>query len=180
MICNNCGKTIPENSKFCRFCRTELTTAERVGKVKGFSGWLAFLGFGLFISIFLLGYNIIETFPLLLDTYDIPGLLAIIQFEFVFYVALIVSVAYLLYLYFKRSRRFPKYFTWIYLTSLVFIIVEHIFIASLVAPTVELQNSIDAIVSESLFDIVKALINSSIWILYVNNSKKVKETFILD
>lgn len=201
MYCNNCGKRNPTDSNFCKYCGSEMikvsteknevsaqnkddtksSKKDYAGKTKpGLSGWLALVGLGLIIGLLLQGYGVLEYVPLLADTYNIPGYLTLLQIEFFVSTIFTLVTAYLLYLYFKKNINFPKYYVSFLIASIVYVILDHLFLASLSAPTQELQQIINDALSENSGSVARTIIISIIWILYMKRSKQVKVTFIND
>lgn len=197
MYCNKCGKHNPEGSKFCKHCGAEIikvsaeykddnlaqsevkpSITESTEKAKpGFTGWLALVGLGLIIGLFMQGYGALEYLPLLSETYNIPGYLTLLQLEFVGSIIFTVATAYLLYLYFKKNEKFPKYYFIFLIVSIGYVILDHLLLASLSAPTQELQKVISDALSENTSVVGRTIIVSTIWALYIRKSKQVKATF---
>ncbi|OGK17716.1 hypothetical protein A2774_02015 [Candidatus Roizmanbacteria bacterium RIFCSPHIGHO2_01_FULL_39_12c] len=197
MYCNNCGKHNPEDSKFCKHCGAEIvrvsaehkadslaqsevksSTTETTEKGKaGLTGWLALVGLGLIIGLFIQGYGALEYLPLLSDTYNIPGYLTLLQLEFIGSIFFTVATAYLLYLYLKKNERFPRYYFIFLIASIVYVILDHLLLASLSAPTQELQKVISDALSENTSVVGRTIIVSTIWALYIKKSKQVKVAF---
>jgi len=206
MYCNNCGKHNPEGSKFCKSCGAEIVKVSTENKTKnhadikvssletedkkppkdtekvnaGLGGWLALIGLGLIAGFFIQGYGVLEYFPLLSETYNIPGYLTLIQLEFVAGIILTTATIYLLYLYFKKNKNFPRYYIIFLVASVVYVVLDHLFLASLNAPTQELKKIIDDTLSQNSSDVGRTIVTSIIWVWYMNKSKKVKATFITD
>lgn len=198
MYCNNCGKHNPEDSKFCKYCGAEIVRVspnnktdsstqseakfskeESTGKVKpGLTGWLALVGLGLIVGVFIQGYGVLEYLPLLSEVFDIPGYSTLLQLEFLISIIFTGFTAYLLYLYLKKNEKFPKYYFIFLIASIIYVILDHLFLASLSAPTTELQNVINDALSENMGTVSRTVITSIIWALYIKKSKQVKVTFI--
>ncbi len=197
MYCNNCGKHNPEDSKFCKYCGAEIVSvsadhkadsraqsevkpseAEPTGKNKaGLTGWLALVGLGLIVGVFIQGYGVLEYLPLLSEVYEIPGYSTLLQLEFLCSIIFTGFTAYLLYLYLKKNEKFPKYYFVFLIASIIYVILDHLFLASLSAPTTELQNLINDGLSENMATVSRTVITSIIWALYIKKSKQVKATF---
>lgn len=195
MYCNNCGKQNPQDSKFCKSCgvevkkvstehktdshvQSEVKPLEPTEKTKaGLTGWLAFVGLGLIIGIFMQGYGALEYLPLLSDTYNIPGYITLLQLEFIGSTIFTIAIAYLLYLYFKKNEKFPKYYFIFLIASIIYVVLDHIFLASLNPPTQEMQTVISDALSANTSEVSKTIIVSTIWALYIKKSKQVKATF---
>jgi len=198
IYCNNCGKHNPKDSKFCKSCGSEIikvsledeidveatpetqdekTTQDDEQVNVGLGGWLALVGLGLIVGLFIQGYGVLEYLPLLSETYNIPGYLTLLQMEFIGSIIFTVATAYLLYLYFKKNEKFPKYYFIFLIVSIGYVILDHLLLASLSAPTQELQNVISDALSENTSVVGKTIIVSTIWALYIRKSKQVKATF---
>lgn len=197
MYCNNCGKHNPEDSRFCKYCGTEIvkvsaehkagstaqsetksSVTESTEKTKaGLTGWLALVGLGLIIGVFIQGYGTLEYLPLLSETYNIPGYLTLLQIEFMVSIIFTASTAYLLYLYLKKNEKFPKYYFIFLIASIIYVILDHLFLTSLSAHTQELQKVISDTLSENTSEVGRTIIVSTIWALYIKKSKQVKVTF---
>jgi len=204
MYCNNCGKHNPEDSKFCKHCGSEIkrVTSEhkndtspdekkdssKVEETKsipedkkekgGLTGWLALVGLGLIVTPFIQGYSLYGYLPLFSETFDIPGYMTLLQFEFVMLSILALSSVYLLYLYLKKKENFPKFYIIYLATSAIYSVVDLFFLSSLVAPTPEQQKVISDTLTQSTSDVTRTVILGIIWIAYMLNSKKVKATFV--
>lgn len=196
MYCNHCGKHNPEDSKYCRYCGVKIvrvstdqttsridteskssTTNSNKKTEPGHTGWVAILGLGLIISLIAYGYTLSEYIPLFSEDYSIPGYLTFLHIEFLVNIIFTISISYILYLYFKKNKKFPKYYLVFLTASIVFGILDHLFVSSLNIPTQELQKVMDDILSENLNELGRTITISTIWILYIALSKQVKGTF---
>lgn len=205
MYCNKCGKHNPEDSNFCKSCGSKIVrvsienktvgdgkaevsssevennTLQNNEKVNaGLSGWLALVGLGLIVGILMEVYELFGYFPLLADTYDIPGYLTFLQFEFLVTIVFTISLVYLLYLYFKKNKNFPKYYIIFLISTVIFALLDHFLLATLDVPTQEQQKIINDVLSQNSGEVVKTIIVSIIWGTYMKKSKRVKATFIKD
>ncbi|MDP2638160.1 MAG: DUF2569 domain-containing protein [Candidatus Levybacteria bacterium] len=148
-------------------------------KVKaGLGGWLALVGLGLIVTILRQGYEAFDYLSLLSGSYEIPGYSTILRFEFVFTIVFTIFGIYLLYLYFKKNRNFPKYYIIVQIVSVAYVLLDYLSVASLTVPTQELQKAINDVLSQSSGTIGQAIIGSIIWVTYMKKSKQVKATFI--
>ncbi len=203
MYCNNCGKHNPEDSKFCKSCglkiiripaenitdnqaqaeasseaenKKTLQSNEKVNA--GLGGWLSLVGLGLIIGLLWQAYGTLEYLPLLSDTYNIPGYLILLQIEFFVSIIFTLVIAYLLYLYFKKNKNFPKYYVVFLISSVIYVVLDHLFLASLSAPTQKLQQVINDALSQNSSNVGRTIVTSIIWVAYIKKSKRVKATFI--
>ena len=199
MYCNNCGKHNPEKSKFCKYCGAEIVRVsndddksdvynapenneqEKHGNKKakaGLHGWLTLVGLGLIAVIVLQGYGLFEYFDLFTYSWDeIPGYLTLLQIEFFASIIIVAVGVFLLVLYFKKSKNFPNYYIYFLIASVVYVVLDHLFLASLSTPTQEMQTVINDTLSENTSVVGRTIIVSTIWALYIKKSKQVKATF---
>jgi S1-C subfamily serine protease len=181
MYCNNCSNKINQGDTFCTNCgaKTENKNIIQANKkVKaGLNGWLALAGLGLIASPLVTAYGLLPYFQYLNQTYNIPGYLTLLQFEFVMGIAYVIASIYLIYLYFKKNIKFPNYYIVFLVVTIAYSILDYVWLASLTAPTPEQQKVItDALAnSGSTF---RTIIFAIIWISYMKKSKQVKATFI--
>lgn len=201
MYCGKCGKPNPEDSIFCQSCGSKIvkTSVENKArnqeeakispndkevvpadkKVKsGLTGWLAIVGFSLIVTPIYEGYSLLGYFPLLNQTYNIPGYTTLLRFEFVALFAILIAGIYLLFLYFKKNIKFPKSYIIFQISVVAYVILDYLFLASLTAPTQEQQKVISDTLSQNSSNITRSIIFGIIWILYMKKSKKVKATFV--
>lgn len=195
MYCNNCGKHNPRESNFCKYCGSEITKisseitpkndshiqdseSDHKNAKPSLSGWLAVVGFGLVLGLAVQAYGTIEYIPLLSETYDIPGYLGLLQIEFYASIILGIFNAYLLYLYFKKNKKFPKLYVVYLIASTVYVLLDHFFLATLTAPTPEQQEVIEDALNQNAGDVGRTIVSSVIWVWYIKVSKQVKVTFV--
>lgn len=204
MYCNNCGKHNPQDSKFCKYCGSEIkkvstehkddnqskdeisssSSEDKHSKNKDekgktpFSGWLALVGLGLIVTPIIQGYGLFGYFPLFNQTYDIPGYMTLLQLEFVASIVIIIASLYVLYLYFKKNINFPKYYIIFLIATAVYTVIDHLFLGSLTAPTPEQQKVITDTLSQNSSEVAKSVFFAIVWSAYMLNSKKVKATFV--
>ena len=153
--------------------------------LNGLGGWLLLVGFGLIIG-FLKLINSVHTLfkPYIntdllnsltnvnLTTY-IPNFLMLFYMEVLVNAFMVLMSAYLIYLYFTKSKKFPKYYIFITLFVLLAIPMDA-YIASTIIPTAEV---IDKDMVKSVF---QSLFLGAIWIPYMLKSLRVRNTFIED
>lgn len=204
MYCSSCGKRCSENSIYCKHCGAKIirleppqdpktvskddatpTTPVHHAEAKssektyvGLGGWLVFVGLGLIVSLLTRGYHLFGYFSLFNQTYDIPGYILLLQFEFVSILAITLSSIYLLYLYFRKSRNFPKLYIAFLIGNTAFVVLDHVFVASMAAPTPQQQKIIADALSSYNGELSSTIISSIIWIWYTIKSKRVKATFV--
>ena len=199
MYCKKCGKKIEENSKFCTHCGKNIletkeskTTIETVEKnttkddgsnnPKGLSGWLSLVGLGLIITPILLLWSIYNSISVY-DSADymnelMPGLIGLVSFEIIGNIIFAGVAVYLLYLFFKKKTKFPQYYIYFLIGSLVFVGLDYFILSSLSADGYEAKKIITDSLSQGWMDMIRALISAVIWVSYMKKSRRVKATFI--
>ena len=150
---------------------------------QGINGWLFLLAIGLLISPI---FNLItlkdEFLPIFQKGYwkvlTTPGsgayhqLWAPIIISNIFFITVfIVCNLFLIYLFFSKYYRFPKYFI-VFLLSEVFYAVANFYFMNQI-PTVAAQSNLDL-----LRDVIRAIFNAVVWVPYCLVSKRVKNTFV--
>lgn len=199
IFCEKCGLKRDEEDKFCAHCGTSFdgdtaTVGEqsapvqqhtpKVERYNGIGGWLYLVGFGLFVTPFILAYGIFDTFSLVSDgslsELDslVPGLANAIWFELIMDTALLFAVIYLIFLFRGMKFEFPKYFVWYMAVSITYLVIDYALVASLTTSSSEMRNILDATLDEQIGSMTGAIIGSVIWITYMKKSKRVAGTFI--
>ena len=152
-------------------------------KPSGLSGWLILVAIGLIFSPLRLGAFVFQTFvPLFQDgtweTLTTPGSeqyhvlwAPLLIFEILGNLAFIVAYAILAFLFFRKSRFFPKTYIAIALLNLCFIVLDTWF-ASFVLPDEQMLNP------DTTKEIVRSLVSVAIWVPYMMVSKRVRNTFV--
>lgn len=204
MYCGKCGKNNPKDSIFCQSCglkivetlagnkndkkaKTEVSSSEIKNKEilpsdkkisAGLTGWLALIGLGLIVNPIINSLSLSEYFSLFNQTYDIPGYMMLLRFEFVAIAITIIAAIYLLFLYFKKNIKFPKHYITFQIFVAAYAALDYLFLASLTASTQEQQKIITDTLSQYSGKVGQSIFFAIIWILYMKKSKKVKATFI--
>ena len=155
-------------------------------KFKGLGGWLIVVILGLF-------YNAgIQLFQAIGDinqfsngTVDkvsdpsfsnyIPGYNGMITFEIIVSTLLVLFAIYLMFLFFKTKKEFPKYYIIFLVAAFVFLIVDYSILQSF--PD-QVKSLISDTIDKQTGAIGQSVIASAIWISYMLKSKRVKATFI--
>lgn len=151
--------------------------------LKGLGGWLALLGVQLVITpVRLLVYlaPLYSTF-LTEGTWEAltsPGQPAyhplwgpFIIGEIAFNLVFLVASCWLIFLFFKQRRTFPKAYIWVAVANFAFIVADALFI-KLIDPTIE---SFD---TDTLKEVARSGVALLIWTPYLMLSKRVNATFI--
>jgi len=160
-------------------------TTPSVSELKGLSGWLILIGIGLIIGAIRVLANLISIYKPFMNTdlldkvTDINSSSYIPNFALLFYAELIVNsfmvllCIYLIYLFFRKNRKFPKYYIFITLFVILTIPVDA-YLTSIVLPD---EKMLDKDTIKSFF---QSLFAGAIWIPYMLKSVRVRNTFIED
>ena len=149
----------------------------------GLSGWLVLVGFGLCITPIRLAIFLLQTFPPIFrdgtwGTLTTPGsapyhplwaplLLAEMVINFIF----IAMSIYLLFLFFRKSARFPNLYIMFLLSNLAFLLADA-FAVTIVLPS---QPFMDP---NTAREFGRSVVSACIWVPYLFLSKRVKNTFV--
>lgn len=193
MFCKHCGKQISEGEKFCVSCGNSISvTIEKTQiinkNLKGLGGWLVLVILGLFAVTLFQGYAAYESITLFTDgTVEflsepssevyIPGYSGLLKFEFIAEILFLVATVYLIYLFFRKNKKFPKYYILLLIISVIYVIIDYALFAS-ISVSGEVQQIIDEALSKQTGEIGRAIISAIIWGTYINKSKRVKATFV--
>ncbi len=199
MFCEKCGKGREERDKFCANCGasfisngTSVTEQsvhiqhadQKVEQYNKIGGWLYLVGFGLFVTPFILAYGIFDTLSLFSDgslsELDdlVPGLASAIWFEVIMDTALFFAVIYLIFLFRERRNEFPKHFVWYMAISIAYLVIDYAIVASFTTASSEMRDVLDATLEEQISSMTGAIVGSIIWIAYMKKSKRVAGTFV--
>jgi len=197
MFCKNCGKKLDDEAKFCKSCgkpvvlkeKDASSNKEEISKYKGLRGWLILVIIGLFATVLWQAYGVYESITLFTDgTVDvlsnpasgayIPGFVRALKFEFITEILFLIFAVYFIFLFFKKSRKFPKYYVFLLVASVVYVVLDYIILSSLTVSSSEMKQVIDEVLSEGETEIGRTVITAIIWGLYMTKSKRVKVTFV--
>lgn len=160
--------------------KTEINNKTGEEKIKpGLNGWLAVVGLSLIVATIKQIYYLFDYFSLFsLDWSSIPGFSTLLSFEFFASLGFILFCCYILYLYFKKSQKFPKKYIILLLALMIYGIIDLIAVSSINIPNQDLKTAINESISESSGNLVQNILSGIIWIAYMKKSKRVKVTFI--
>ena len=144
-----------------------IPTPEETKKYKGLEGWLVLVILGLFISVGKLGYEFITIFNGEIDYSGIEGWLF---YDAITMGGLTALAIYLIYLFFKKNKKFPKFYI-IFRVSLMAINIITVVVLSS-------YNLEDGALDEHLKNAFRAVFGVIVWGLYIAKSKRVKATFV--
>ena len=152
-------------------------------ELKGLGGWLVLFGFGLLISpirniaIAILSWSDIYEIGAWSSVTDvssvsyIPFFGSLLIFELVFSTVVFTLSIYIIYLFFRERSSFPKAYILISIVSIAFIVID----AILVSVVLSADTVFD---SQTSRELTTLLISSAIWIPYLLNSIRVRNTFV--
>lgn len=146
----------------------------------GLGGWLIIVGLGLILGLLLGIYGLWEN----LNVLPIIDSVAISGFKYIFYIETLVQVIYLvisiylLNLFFKKRKNFPKYYSLSLYSMICWALISYLMYASLPMTEIAHKEILGDILYESLRDLFKIFTSSMIWIIYMHKSKRVKATFV--
>lgn len=196
MFCKHCEKSIADNAKFCASCGNAVSASVAEASkqavveknLKGLGGWLVLVILGLFVSVSFQAHGAYESVTMFTDgTVEflsdpssevyIPGYGGLLKFEFIAEIIFLTAGIYLIYLFFKRSRKFPKYYVPFLMISTIYVILDYALLSS-VSVSGEIQQVINDTLLEQDEKIGRVIIGALIWGLYMKKSKRVKATFV--
>lgn len=197
MFCRKCGNKFLDNEKFCAKCgsarngsgeenileetsQSKDSTKEK--NLKGLGGWLILVLLGLLYTLYIYSSAVISSSKMFTDgTVEqlsyIQGYAGALGFEVVMQFIFALAAMFLIFLFFKKSKRFPKFFIIFLFANIIFITIDTVMMSSLSFPA-EIKDAMQEIIDEGYGQLVKSIIGSVIWTWYMKVSKRVKLTFI--
>ncbi len=195
MFCKKCGEKLNEDGKFCKSCGEPIVQNKKVNNDKpqheGLGGWLVLVIIGLFATILWSAYAVYESITLITNgavelltnpasgAYT-PGYIGVWKFEFIAGILFFVFAVYLVFLFFKKSRKFPKYYILFLIAPVMCAVLDYIIWSSLTISSSEIKQVVDDTLPERGTEIGRAVIVAIVWGLYITKSKRVKATFVED
>jgi hypothetical protein len=163
---------------------SENLSEEETTKLKGLNGWLSVVALGIFVALGYQLYGIYTDMDLFssgaatnLNNY-IDGYSAALGFELILDIIFALGIIYLIYLFFKKNKRFPRYYIIFLIASVIYLLADYGILSSFSISNFEVKQEIDKILSSQVTNLVRAFVSSIIWGLYMTKSKRVKATFI--
>ncbi len=182
-----CNKEIPADSKSCPVYGQKVIEHTGDGsEYKGLGGWLILVCLGLIVSALYTVFILATTYwPIFTDgswellttpnsEYYIPGLGAAMKFDIVGGLVIAATAVYLLVLFFRKDKRFPRLYIIFLIVSLLYVLISYAWVTSI--PELN-QSFTEEERSESLGDIGRSVLAALIWIPYMLKSKRVRATF---
>lgn len=168
---------------------SENLTDKELSRLKGLDGWLGLVLIGLFISIGFSISGVYESITLFssgsvsvisnpMSEAYIKGYSGAMKFELIGEILFLIFAVYLAFLFFKKSKRFPKYYIPFLLGAVIFATFDYIIFSSLTIPSDEVRQAVDEMISEQTAGLGRSVLGSIIWSLYILKSKRVKARFV--
>lgn len=151
--------------------------------LKGLKGWLILVGIGVVVSPFRLAYDFLPMYYSIFTdgTYEIlttaggeayhPLWGPLLIGELLYNSLIVLAPAYLIFLYFIKHYLFPKIYIFILTISLVFIPLDS-WPGSFVLPDEDMFDS------DTIKNLVRAIVGAAFWVPYMLLSERVKATFV--
>lgn len=185
--CKKCTLEFSDNAKFCASCGGALdmggkkkiptpTKTKDKKEIKGLEGWLYFVALGLLLTPFLVLSDLLSTDWQEISEY-IESIKNLIYFEQFFTILLGVFAIYLIYLFAKMKKIFPKLYIIFLLLNLAYVFIDFIAIET-VFGGFKNTPEISEVFYESGKSLGRGLLSCLIWIPYMIVSKRVKNTFV--
>jgi len=198
MNCKKCGNELSGNPKYCGKCGEPVnndfyvtqsnnsnvsnTTEDSTKSLKGLGGWLVVVCLGLIYTLWNTGSTVVSDAISFSDgtvesLSDIQGFARVLGFELIAYAVLFLFTTYLLLLFFKRKKFFPKLYIYFLISVVIVSYIDVSMLDSLSFPK-DMKELIQGIIDEGYTEFGKNIFSAIIWTLYMKKSKRVKLTFI--
>jgi len=161
-----------------------------LSKWKGLGGWLIPVGLGLCLSPINRFYVIFRDVTLLFgggaglpaDSYTavhFAGYTGFLIFEAVCEMVFLAVNIWLLFLFFKERRTFPRPYIFLLLASASFVLLKYGFLLhAFWTASGAFRNGLDDAMSDQEVNVFRAVLSAIFWGLYITKSKRVKATFV--
>ena len=159
--------------------REQDRTAAAAPGPTGLGGWLILPMVGMVVNPIIGTIGLQDYFPLLAQGANLDATqTVVIWFEVISNVAIqLIAPFVLLTLFFQKRRTFPSLFVGWVLTNLVFVLVDLVFVYNAFRAYYDSPGAVfwDEATAQS---VSRAVIYAAIWIPYMLNSKRVRNTFV--
>ena len=157
----------------------------------GLRGWLALVGLGLCLSVFLYAFQAYTSaIPLNDDTlravstsessHITPMLSAVLRFEVASGLALSLGSIYALCLYFLKSSRFPAVYIALLASGLAVVMIDLAATVSLVGQSEVMKAALEPEIKKIQSRVPAVILSTVIWVAYMRRSKRVRATFFAE
>ena len=203
MFCSNCGQSISDSAHFCPSCgntisalnpaavATSTSTGLRSKNLEGLSGWLVLVILGLFATALFQLYGAYESITLFangsVDYLSDPssevyirGYSALLRLELIGEILVVAAALYLIVLFFRKSKKFPKYYLPYLLIVLIYAALDYALAASLSISHEETRKAMEESLPEHARELGRAAVGAIVWGSYITKSRRVKATFVRD
>ncbi len=145
----------------------------------GLGGWLILPIIGLVLSPFVGVVNVLQTLPLLQDMSHLTGFqVAFVFIEMAFNIVLqFIGPIFLLIQLFGKRQSFPRLYVTLIATCLAWVIID-LAAAYIIFIDVYSSGAVAFWDRETVRTVMQSIIAAVIWIPYMSNSLRVKNTFI--
>lgn len=194
MFCPNCNIVLRGAVETCPSCGHNISEAvlkeiqneqEELKKYEGLGGWLYAVFAVLAVMVVKVFSGSLETVKQISDSANttsievyIPGYLSMLKIDLVCQISLGLLGIYLIVLFFRKSRKFPKIYIAMYVIAFLYAASYYIYINSFQVMTSELGELFDEIKGVYRTDMIRVGFTAIVWAIYMNISKRVKSTFV--
>ncbi len=196
MWCSQCGSSLGDGATYCSACGTQVqvpsTSSEGTHTVgvtsqrqyRGLRGWLLLVGLGLLIAPLYLGSIAYQDAVLFTDgtvrliSTFVPSYSALLRCELLVLTLACLTWAYILCLYFLKSRFFPRWYIGAQVGMIIFYIVEYALMKALADGAGVLKEVMHQQLNTLGPEVFRGVPYVTIWVLYMLRSKRVRATFV--
>ena len=194
MFCSKCTYRQSVGDKFCAHCGFSFagklgTEGDRAiapespshppKQYNKIGGWLGLLAVLVFLDPIVNSYAVFDSLSSIInDPNLLPGLVNLLWFEVMLGIICFFLTVYSVISFYQKKTIFPKYYIWLLVISILYMIVRYVLLISLSSPLGEGQETLDIMIDDQLFLMVVGIISNTALIVYLKVSKRVKGTFI--
>ncbi|MDP4085771.1 MAG: DUF2569 domain-containing protein [Bacillota bacterium] len=155
--------------------------------LKGIKGWLLIVLIGLIVSIISVAVSLNDSMPLFkpdawhaITTYGSEAYHPLfgpwVIYEALFNVFIIIFSICLLFMMFRKSHRFPKFMIFYFISAVFLQGIDYILSYKVLTDLPKVSETLN--VYPSLDGVMRALVQTAVWVPYFIKSKRVKATFL--
>jgi len=202
MFCKNCGAKVSGPS-VCQKCNTPAfevkdddnssfykntvldNNANNVSvdnpDLKGLGGWLVIVCLGLIYTLFTAVTSVYSDGVMFFNgtvesMSGIQGYAAALGFELLAFVILTILVIYILFLFFKKKKSFPRFFIYYVIFLAAYGLIDLFLLNSLNFPD-SIKQTMQSVINETSVTVGRSFVFALIWGFYMKKSERVKLTF---
>ncbi len=196
MWCSQCGGSLGDGARYCSACGAQVHVPSTTSggtltggvttrrQYRGLRGWLLLVGLGVLISPIYLGFSVYQDAVLftdgtvrLISTFA-PSYSPFLRCELLVLTLACLTWAYILCLYFLKSRLFPRWYIGAQVGMIVWWIVDY----AMMKTIADGAGLLKEVMQEQLNTLEPAVFRTVpyaiIWVLYMLKSKRVRATFV--